>query len=59
MKHVCPKCGKWIPKRYKDSHPNGCGHAIRKAYSVTKRIIREEMEKYFEKRGEDVQTFEG
>jgi hypothetical protein len=41
MKHVCPKCRKWVPKRYKDPHLNSCSHAVRKAYLVTKKIIKE------------------
>lgn len=53
---LCPKCGKWVPKRYKESHPKGCGHAIRKFYSFVFKKLRKEMEEYFERGGENVRA---
>ena len=47
MKHICPKCGKWVPKEYKKSHPNGCSHATRKLYRIIKKVVEESIEKYF------------
>jgi len=37
MTHICPKCGRWIPKKYEKSHIADCSGKIRKSQQEIKK----------------------